>query len=143
LPPAILLGAVTFMVALHWLAPLAQRLSLPWRLAGIAPLAAGIALNLWTDALFNRVGTAVNPFEPTVELVSESPLRWSRNPMYLGMTLVLIGVALCLGSVSPWLVIPGFVWVIQARFILPEERKLEAAFGSRYAHYKAGVRRWL
>jgi protein-S-isoprenylcysteine O-methyltransferase Ste14 len=63
--------------------------------------------------------------------------------MYLGMTLILVGIALALGSLTPWLVIPVFIWQITVRFIAAEERKLEATFGNSYLEYKRRVRRWL
>jgi protein-S-isoprenylcysteine O-methyltransferase Ste14 len=63
--------------------------------------------------------------------------------MYLGMTLILIGVALGLGTLSPWLVIPMFVLSIQERFIKMEERKMESEFGAEYLAYEQKVRRWL
>ncbi len=63
--------------------------------------------------------------------------------MYLGMALVLIGVAILLGSLSPFLVIPIFVWLITARFIKFEEKMLEDTFGLKYLDYARRVRRWI
>ena len=63
--------------------------------------------------------------------------------MYLGMVLLLLGVAIALGSLGAWLPIPVFVWIIQARFIVGEERFLEQTFGEPYVAYKRAVRRWL
>ena len=63
--------------------------------------------------------------------------------MYLGMAFVLVGIAIALGSATPLLVIPLFVWQAMNRFIIPEERKLESTFGWTYTEYKSRVRRWL
>ena len=63
--------------------------------------------------------------------------------MYLGMVQVLMGVCLLLGSLSPWLLIPGFVLIIRNVFILSEEAMMERTFGEQYRSYRSGVRRWI
>jgi len=144
LPPVFLFGAMVAMVVLHLFVPLAQLASSWWRLVGgSAVLVGGVAVNLWADRLFKRAGTSVTPFEASTVLIVEGPFALSRNPMYLGMVLILVGTAVGLGSLSPWIVIPVFVWQVQRRFILPEEAKLEGTFGSRYVEYKRATRRWL
>jgi len=100
-------------------------------------------VNLWADRLLKQKGTSVKPFEPTSVLIVDGPFRFSRNPMYLGMVLILAGIALALGTLSPWLVVPVFMWQIMRRFIVAEEAKLAAAFGNRYIEYRRKVRRWL
>jgi protein-S-isoprenylcysteine O-methyltransferase Ste14 len=69
--------------------------------------------------------------------------RYTRNPMYLGMVTALLGVAILLGTLSAFLPIPIFVWIIQKQFIEGEERFLEEIFGGQYLAYKGKVRRWL
>ena len=132
------------MAALHLALPVAQLFTSSWRLiAGGCLLGGGIAVNLWADKLFKEKGTSVKPFEPSTALVTNGPFAFTRHPMYLGMLLILAGVALCLGSLSPWLVVPAFLWQITRRFVLAEEAKLEATFGETYREYKRRVRRWL
>lgn len=143
LPPALLLIAILLMFGLHFVVPWMQLFTVLSRLFGAVPVALGILLNVWADHLFKRAGTAVKPFEPSIALVLAGPFRFSRNPMYFGMALVLAGIAIGLGSVTPWLVIPLFIWLVTERFIVPEERKLEASFGQQYHEYKAKVRRWV
>jgi protein-S-isoprenylcysteine O-methyltransferase Ste14 len=63
--------------------------------------------------------------------------------MYLGMAGILLGAGVYMGSITPFVVIPAFMALITERFILPEEAKLEAAFGGPYLDYKKRVRRWL
>jgi protein-S-isoprenylcysteine O-methyltransferase Ste14 len=75
--------------------------------------------------------------------VLDGPFRFSRNPMYLGMVTLLIGVAIGLGSATPWLVIPAFFFLISKRFIAAEERKMEVEFGAEYLSYRSKVRRWI
>ncbi len=105
--------------------------------------AAGVGLNLWADGQFKRAGTTVKPFEETTVLVQTGAFGLSRHPMYLGMMLILVGLAIALGSLTPWLVLPAFAWLVASRFMAAEERKLEGAFGARYLEYKAKVGRWL
>ena len=77
------------------------------------------------------------------QLVTAGVFRVSRNPMYLGMTLLLIGLALWLGSASPWLIPPLFVIIITVAQIIPEEHALGQVFGEPYAAYRRRVRRWV
>ena len=63
--------------------------------------------------------------------------------MYLGMTLILAGLAVLLGSVTPVLVVPVFAWLMDRRFIVAEEQALEETFGEAYLEYKRHVRRWI
>ena len=133
------------MIALHFVVPIGQLLtSWPFRIAcGGILVAAGVALNIWADALFKRAGTSVKPLEATTALIVQGPFAFSRHPMYLGMLLILGGSAVTLGSVSPWLAIPVFMWKITRGFVVAEETKLEATFGAQYVEYKRKVRRWL
>jgi protein-S-isoprenylcysteine O-methyltransferase Ste14 len=106
-------------------------------------MAAGLVLNMWGSRLFDRTGTTIKPFETSSALVLHGPYRVSRNPMYLGMVVFLFGVWVLAGSITPFLVVVGFAYFIDRRFIRPEEAMLEQAFGSQYASYRARVRRWV
>lgn len=142
-PPVYFLVALLLMVFFHRVAPWAQVLEAPYRYAGI--IIAGVALGLgaWAAALFRRAGTNIRPFMPSTALVVSGPYKLTRNPMYLGMAGILLGAAVFMGSLTPFVVIPAFMALIAERFIIPEEAKLEAAFGRDYTDYKARVRRWL
>jgi protein-S-isoprenylcysteine O-methyltransferase Ste14 len=98
---------------------------------------------VWSWVLFRLAQTTINPFGRASCLVTMGPYRFSRNPMYLGLVAILVGVVLLLGSVSPVLVVPAFAWLMQKRVIEPEERQLEEAFGEEYRTYRQRVRRWL
>ena len=67
----------------------------------------------------------------------------TRNPMYLGLTLTLVGIATLLGSLSPWLVVPAFAVAISRLFIRHEEQTLQERFGDEYLAYRKTVRRWI
>ena len=131
------------MGVFHVAFPLARPIEEPYRYAGIVIAALGVALDAWALALFLKARTGIIPFSEATAFVVRGPYRWTRNPMYLGMTAILLGFALYLGSVTPFIVIPAFMGLIGERFIAPEEEMLEKTFGQAYVDYKARVRRWL
>ena len=128
---------------LHLYLPVLALVPSPIDLAGLLPVAAGLGITLWAAGLFRAAGTPVMPFEPSTALVTGGIYRWTRNPMYLGMAIALLGLAVLLGTLGAFLPLPLFVWQIRRKFILPEEAFLEGLFGGRYLEYKARVRRWL
>jgi protein-S-isoprenylcysteine O-methyltransferase Ste14 len=69
--------------------------------------------------------------------------HFSRNPMYLGFILIVLGVAMLLGTLSPWLVFPPFAWILSCFFVRREEMLLAETFGERWQAYKNVTRRWL
>ena len=143
LPPVYFLVALVVMAGLHFLLPIARIVRPPYSHGGGLLIVAGLVVVVWAARLFHRAGTAIKPFEKSSALVTDGPYQYSRNPMYLGMVFVLVGMGLVLGAISPFLVVPIFIWVIQQRFIQPEEAMLEGTFGSSYTAYKKHVRRWL
>ena len=142
-PPVYFLVALALMAFFHHVAPAAQVLVAPYRYAGIVLMGLAIALAVWAALLFRRAGTGIVPFSPATALVTSGPYRFTRNPMYLGLSGTLLGAAVLMGSITPFVVIPAFMALIADRFIQGEEAMLERAFGSRYLEYKARVRRWL
>lgn len=143
LPPVYFLAALVTMIALHLLLPIVQIVPAPYRYLGALPIVAGLLVNLWADGCFKRFQTTIKPFQESSHLVETGPYRYSRNPMYVGLVLMLLGAFLLLGSLAPIVVIPAFVWLIAARFIAVEEQMLDARFGDAYRQYQARVRRWL
>ena len=143
LPPFWFLLAVGAMAALHLAAPVARLIPSPWNWLGLLPLGGGMVLTLTAAGLFKRRGTGIKPFSPVTTLVTTGPYRFTRNPMYLGLVLMLIGLALTLGTLSPWLIVPLFAWWIDRRFIRHEEAMLEERFGAEYEQLRHRVRRWL
>jgi protein-S-isoprenylcysteine O-methyltransferase Ste14 len=143
LPPIYFLVAIVLAVALHLLLPLQQLLVFPWRLAGLFPLGLGIALNLMADQAFKEHNTTVKPFEQSSTLVTTGVFAVSRNPMYLGMALVLLGIAMLLGSFPPFAVVVALPVLLDRLFISPEEKMLQHTFGDQFREYRDRVRRWL
>ena len=93
--------------------------------------------------MFIKADTGLEPFDEATTLVTGGFYRVTRNPMYVGMFLMLFGVAFLMGSISVLLPLLMFVLVIRYNFVLGEERFLEAAFGQDYLIYKSEVRRWI
>lgn len=143
IPPVYLALTIVLMVVLHRALPIAQLIGPPLSWLGWVSIAAGIGIAVWAERLFARAGTGVRPFTPSTELVIAGPYRFTRNPMYLGMMLVLTGGFLLAGSLGSLLPIPFFFWLIRQRFVLPEEEHMIRHFGDDYRQYRKEVRRWL
>ena len=128
-----------------WLLP-----SLRWLLPGhqvlaVAAAVAGAVISIAGVLQFRRARTTVNPMTPEASssLVAAGIYRWTRNPMYLGFLVALIGMALWLASPVSLLVLPFFVLYMNRFQIVPEERALAARFGASFEQYRRSVRRWL
>lgn len=145
MPPTYFWAAAAVMAALHFLCPgMMGLVPGPWNwIAGGVVIVVGIALAWLPEVQFKRVGTEVKPCRDSSHLVTDGLFRVSRNPMYLGMALALVGVFVVLASLTPAVMVPVFVVVMTVRFIVPEERDLEQQFGDDYLAYKRRVRRWI
>lgn len=143
LPPAYVLTSIVLMVALHFLAPAARLIPSPWNFLGVIPLAVGIVINIVADTAFRRAGTTVKPFQASNSLLTTGVYRLSRNPMYLGLVLIVLGIAVVTGSLTPLVVVPIFALLLDRNFIAAEERMLEERFGPAWLEYKNRVRRWI
>ena len=145
MPPTWFRFALLAMLALHLFDGLSgpRILPAPWHQAGIGLVLLGGGLILWAARLFQGAGTGIRPFRSLTRLVVHGPYRFTRNPMYLGMVLVLVGTAAWCRDLTPWFVVPVFVVVIDRRFIAREERFLADRLGDSYREYCQRVRRWL
>jgi protein-S-isoprenylcysteine O-methyltransferase Ste14 len=130
-------------IALDRWTPIAGLVVRPLNYAGAVLVAAGSGIGIWGIVLFRVVKTGIVPFTESTVLVTRGPYGFTRNPMYFGMVLILLGVAALLGSLSAFLVPPAFAVLMTFLFILPEEQHLERAFGDSYLERKRRVRRWL
>ena len=142
-PLIYLFFALVLMAVAHFWIPVVRLIDTPVTYVGALPFVAGIGQVLWCSRLFSRADTTIKPFERSSALVTHGPFAYSRNPIYLGMVVGLLGVALMFGTLTPFLVIPVFIVLIQRRVIRVEEAMLQEAFGSRYADYRKNVRRWI
>jgi protein-S-isoprenylcysteine O-methyltransferase Ste14 len=144
LPPLllVLILAITMLV-LDWALPLFRVLQPSIAYMGVVPAALGVLIVLISAGLFRLRKTTVNPFGEPAVMVQDGLYRFSRNPMYLGMLLVLIGVGLWLGNILALLLAPAFVAIMSRWYIVREEQLLEDRFGEVYRAYRSRVRRWL
>ena len=144
-PPLVgLCVALLMWLASHAVAPFEWPFALRG-VAGLSLLVAGVGLALAGVRAFAKAKTTVNPTKPaqTSSLVVTGVFRATRNPMYLGMLLVLLGWAVYLANAVAFLLVPLFVLYISRFQIVPEERVLQEKFGAEFTMYKAKVRRWL
>jgi protein-S-isoprenylcysteine O-methyltransferase Ste14 len=143
MPPTYFLISLLVIPLLHFLLPMIRIIPSPWNVLGVLFVLAGIAMDLAADRLFHQVGTTVTPYDESQALVTGGVFWISRNPMYLGFALILFGTAFLFGTLSPFLVVPIFMVLIERRFIWVEEMMLEGRFGAAYLDYKKTVRRWI
>jgi len=143
MPPTYFIVLLFSSIGLHFLFPVMRLISLPYNYLGILIIIFGIILNLWTDSLFKKRQTTIKPHEMPNFFISSGPFRISRHPMYLGMILILLGVAVFLGSLISFVFPIIFVMIIEKLFIPMEEKNLEKKFGDKYIAYKKRVRKWI
>ena len=136
---------MVFLLAAWLIGLMLPRGGLPFglRLAGGAVMAAGFVLIAVAIRWMRRAGTTVMTCRVPDSLVTGGPFRLSRNPIYLGNAMILLGFGIWLDSPFGLLLVPVFVWLITRLFILGEEARLRAAFGEGFAAYCRRTRRWL
>ncbi len=123
--------------------PLYRYWTFPAALLGILPLLLGVLINVLADKQFHLNQTTVKPFERSSTLVTSFPFSVSRNPMYVGITLMLLGVAMLLGTVTSFVPVLAFPVLMDRLFVRMEESMLAEAFGVEWERYDSSVRRWL
>jgi protein-S-isoprenylcysteine O-methyltransferase Ste14 len=142
-PPAYFIASVITMIGLSIFAPGPRIIPFPWSFLGILPFVLGAVLDVRADRVVRTRETDAEDAELPSSLVTNGVFRISRNPMYLGFALMLLGLAMCLGYAIPFLVVPVVVLVLQVVFVRDEERILEGKFGDTWSTYKREVRRWV
>ena len=113
------------------------------RFAGDVLILAGVVLAFWAQWIFRRGRTTTVPFETPTQLVTHGPYRLTRNPMYVGLTLVYLGVAGARVELWPAALLPLVLVYIHTVVIPVEERRLGEVFGGSYQKYHESVRRWM
>ncbi|MEZ5817432.1 MAG: isoprenylcysteine carboxylmethyltransferase family protein [Hyphomicrobiaceae bacterium] len=145
-PPVLLAAAVLIAVGLdRWV----LRLPVPWadmgaiHFIGMVLLLAGVILVLWAAFQFPRHATSIRPDRGSNALVAGGPYAFSRNPIYLGEAIALLGGGISFNRLWLIVVVPAFMLVVTRLAIEREEAYLERRFGSAFSDYKARVRRWI
>jgi len=143
MPPTLFWFCILGMVLLAWVWPLATVLPPPFNVVGVIPLCAGLGFAIWGSRKFERVGTTIKTFDQPDHLVEDGLFRISRNPMYLGFFLTLVGVWLVMGALSSLLGVLLFLVVADRWYIPFEEQVLSARFAGAYDAYRSRTRRWI
>lgn len=140
---ALLIGTIAGF-GLNWLYPLPfVPPSIPRLWIGLVLFLAGIFLAAWSARTFRKAHTNILTNQSTSTIVTSGPYGFSRNPIYVGMFLGLIGFAVGFNTLWFLAVLAAMIFVIRFGVIAREEIYLESKFGARYLDYKARVRRWL
>lgn len=146
MPPALGLLMMLGVFAAHFIEPIMQVFVYPWNYVALLPITVGALLNILADREFRKHGLLdengmyVNTGQ---QLVTSGVYRLSRNPAYFGLVLIVAGLSIWVGSLSPWLVVVVFPWVLHHSYIRHEENKLSEVCGERYQWYRRHVGRWL
>jgi protein-S-isoprenylcysteine O-methyltransferase Ste14 len=142
-PPLIYAGALAIGLLAnrrYRLAFLPRGLS---RVLGWPLIAGGLAVGSLGFREMKRAGTNTDPREPTTAIVTGGPFRFTRNPLYLSMTLIYGGITALANVLPAALLLPVVLHVMRRGVIEREERYLEGKFGDEYLNYKSRVRRWI
>jgi protein-S-isoprenylcysteine O-methyltransferase Ste14 len=138
--------AIAFLIGLglNWLHPLPfVPASIPHGWVGGAVIALGVALGLWAVVTFRKAGTRPEPHKPTTAIVDGGPFRFTRNPIYMGMFIGQLGLAIAFDSLWILAMLVPFFLVIRSGVVAREEAYLERKFGEVYLDYKSRTRRWI
>lgn len=142
-PPIILAIAILLGFGLDYLWP--RPFAPDWGRFYLGPalMVAAVALAIAGARQFKAAGTSVNPWVPSTAIVTTGVFAYTRNPMYLAMAILLVGIGLLGNTLWFLAVLIGFVGLMQVGVILREEAYLERKFGAPYSDYKNRVRRWI
>ena len=142
-PPLVYLAGLAIgHLANRWLTVDAVPVHGAWIVGGIL-LVLGLGLIASATTNFTRAGTTIQPDRASSSLVIAGPYKFTRNPMYVGMAIAYLGLAIADRSLGSLILLPVVLLIIRRAVIANEEAFLERRFGSAYTDYKAKVRRWL
>jgi protein-S-isoprenylcysteine O-methyltransferase Ste14 len=141
-PPLVFLGGLAVGLALSSWAPTAYLGRAIAHMVGGVLIGIGLLLASSAVYAFFRARTNLRPDRPSSALVRTGPYRFTRNPMYVSMTIVYVGVAVMMQSLWSLLLLPVVVAFIRTKVITREEAYMGRRFGADYLRYKSEVRRW-
>lgn len=142
-PDFVFVVAIIGTILFHMLFPLRQIIRYPFWIIGILIAIAGYILSRKANINLIKHQTSIQPFKSPDVMVTSGPFKFTRNPVYLGMALILFGIAWILGSLTPFLFPIVFVVYIDWFIVPNEELELEKVFGGKFHKYKKKVRRWI
>jgi protein-S-isoprenylcysteine O-methyltransferase Ste14 len=141
--PPLLAGALVLItLVLHFMLP--EERAVGWyQVIGLIVVVAGVGVMFFAAAIFQVRETTRKPWGEPTAFVAQPPYTWTRNPMYLGVVTLLLGLAIFFESIA-MLLAPAVFFAVIDRMVIPrEEETMERLFGQDYAAYKDRVRRWL
>ena len=143
IPPVLFLSLFLLMIGLDRYYPMQEIIAKPYHYIGILPLLIGFLMTTQTARLIKKRDTQISPFGKPRKLIIDGWFKISRNPIYLGFTLSLLGIWLLLGSLTPIIGYLLFPLITNFSYIPMEEKNMEEVFGADYLQYKTRVRRWI
>lgn len=143
-PPDYLLVFVILEFVLHYFFPLIQIVYMPFNYIGILFVGLGIFLNnIWVYFVLKKNKISFNVSHAPNKFISTGPFKFSRNPTYFGMFLILLGTAILLGSFTPFFM-PFLFLILTDKFTIQKEEKILAKrFPKKFLNYKKNVRKWI
>ncbi len=142
-PPILTILHLIAAFLLNWLIPFPRAVPSFIIWLGILIVLGGLALSFTAINQFRKQHTTLDPHGSVSAVVQEGPYHFTRNPIYMGLLLVLIGFPLAFGTLWGIVLSPVFIWLMSVLVIRHEEAYLENKFGNVYTSYKSRVRRWL
>jgi protein-S-isoprenylcysteine O-methyltransferase Ste14 len=142
-PPMIFALCLVLGIALHFVFPIRVLAVVPSRIAGTILICVAGCTVTWAQRVMKKAGTNIRPDKPALAIVASGPFRLTRNPMYVSLCLLQVGIALLIDGLMPLLLVIPLVLMLHFGVIRREERYLEAKFGEPYVTYRSQVRRWL
>lgn len=142
-PPRIAIVLTLIAAAFHWCLNIWEGMRFSWPWVGALLGLTGFFFMMWAWWLFKRQDIAVCPTARTEHITTEGPYRFTRNTMYLGIVLMMLGLALYIGTMPFYLSTIGYFAILNFAFCPYEENKLVKAIGNEYLQYRNRVRRWL
>ena len=141
-PPLLALALIVVTFILHELLP--EQRDIAWHhVLGLVLTAGGVGFSFYAAAIFGARDTTKNPYGEPTQFVQQAPYTYSRNPMYVGLTATLLGLAVFFDSIA-MLLAPAIFFTVIDRLVLPrEEETMTRLFGQQYLEYTSRVRRWL
>ncbi|HEX9445990.1 MAG TPA: isoprenylcysteine carboxylmethyltransferase family protein [Candidatus Binatia bacterium] len=142
-PPLLYGGGLIVVLVLRWLQPMPIFGPIVPLWPSLALAALGVGIAIWGMRTLLAAGTNVNPSRPTTAIVHSGPYRFSRNPLYVALTLFYSGLTLALDTWWGFIALVPILVLMHCGVVLREERYLERKFGENYRQYRSKVRRYL
>lgn len=120
-----------------------DRISQLFGVAGLVAAIVGVIIGSWGMLTFAMAHTAIIPIHPAERLIQSGPYRYTRNPMYTGLSLVYVGIAAAFNTLWPLLMLPIVLMALKRFVVDREEAYLSRKFGAEYEDYRRRVRRWV